>query len=76
MDPLAVLGVSVGIFVCFQSCCFCCLQRDISAIREDQSNHNKCFVCTYEKHMAKYHRQFTAPLHSIHIHSVSEDPSD
>jgi hypothetical protein len=76
MDSLAVFGLGIGILFCIQSCCYCCLQRDINAIKEDQSSHNKCFVCTYEKHMTKYHRQFTSPLHNIHIHSVSEDPSD
>jgi Zn ribbon nucleic-acid-binding protein len=76
MDSLLALGICVGVLFVYQSCCYCSILRDISSVRENQSNHNKCFVCTYEKHMAKYHRQFTSPLQSIHIHSQGEDPSE
>ena len=79
MDSIVILGICVGILFLSQSCCYCSVVRDISALSallEYQSSHNKCVVCTYEKHMAKYHRQFTSPLQSVHIHSGSEDPSE
>ena len=76
MDTFAVLGLSLGVFFCVQSCCYCSILKDISAVRENQSSlKNKCFVCTYEKHMVKYHRQFASPLQSVHVHSDGEDPA-
>jgi len=76
MDSIIILSICVGILFLSQSCCYCSTIRDINALLEYQSSHNKCVVCTYEKHMAKYHRQFTSPLQSVHIHSVTEDPSE
>ena len=76
MDSIVILSVCVGVLFLSQSYCYCSTLRDINALLEYQSSHSKCVVCTYEKHMAKYHRQFISPLQSVHIHSQSEDPSE
>jgi len=76
MDSIVILSICVGVLFLSQFCCYCSTVRDINALLEYQSSHSKCVVCTYEKHMAKYHRQFISPLQSVHIHSGSEDPSE